>query len=79
MDWAEVTYEVDFLKKCWFGGGVLVSKIIIHFANGVGFGKLHFCRESKKSAKTKMTLTEFKPTFRLILKLFSMIFGRFSV
>ena len=33
----------------------------------------------QKSAKAKMTLTEFKPTFRLILTLFSMIFGRFSV
>ena len=33
----------------------------------------------QKSARWKMTLTEFKPTLRLILKLFSIIFGRFSV
>ena len=33
----------------------------------------------QKSAKTKMTLTEFKPTLRLILKLFSRISGGFSV
>ena len=33
----------------------------------------------QKSARWKMTLTEFKPTLRLILKLFSMIFGGFSV
>ena len=33
----------------------------------------------QKSAKAKMMLTDLKPTFRLISKLFSMIFGRFSV
>ena len=33
----------------------------------------------QKSAKTKMTLTEFKATLRLILKLFSRISGGFSV
>ena len=53
VDWARATYEVDFLKKCWFGDGVLVSKIIIHFANGVGFGKWHFRRESKKVRRRK--------------------------
>ena len=32
----------------------------------------------QKSAKAKMTLTEFKPTFRLIWELFSVTFGKFS-
>ena len=48
MDWAGPKYEVDFLNKCWFGGGSCFSKIILLSGNGVGVGKWHFCRHRKK-------------------------------
>ena len=48
MDWAEATYEVDFFKKCWFGDGVLVSKIINTSRTGSGLGHGTFAENPKK-------------------------------
>ena len=48
VDWAGGQYEIDFLKKCWFGDGSCFSKIIVPSAGGVGVGKWHFCDHPKK-------------------------------
>ena len=44
-----------------------------------GWGwEMQLLRSSPESARTKMTLTEFKPTFRSILELFLEVSGQFS-
>ena len=43
-----------------------------------GWGwEMQLLRSSRKSARTKMTLTELKPTLRSILELFLVVWGEF--
>ena len=78
MDWAEATYEVDFLKKMLvWGRGTCFENNNTLRERGWGW-EIALSQKIQKSAKAKMTLTEFKPTFRPILELFCVISGRFS-
>ena len=64
---------------------MLVLGWVVFFKNkstvgGWGWGwEIALLRTSEKSAKWKMMLTDFKPTFRPILELFSVTLGRFSL
>ena len=79
MDWAGGPYDIDFLKTnvglrtgCLFRNNNTIRE------RGWGW-EMALSQKIQKHAKWKMTLTEFKPTFRLFLKLFSGIFRGFSV
>ena len=67
MDWAGEQYEVDFLKKCWFGEGCF-GKVCMPKSR-LGW-EIALLKKIQKSATCKMTLAEFKHTFRPILDFF---------
>ena len=77
MDWAGGQYEIDFFEK------MLVWEWVVFFKNNNtlperGWGwKIALLQTSEKSAKTKMTLIELKPTFRPVLELFLENSGQF--
>ena len=77
MDWAGGQYEIDFLKK------MLVWEWVVFFKNNNtvrerGWGwEMALLQTSEKSARTKMMLTELKPTLRSMWELFLEISGQF--
>ena len=49
VDWAGGQYEVDFLKKCWFGdGSFFFSKMILLLVSGLGLENCAFADIRKK-------------------------------
>ena len=78
MVWAGEQYEIDFLKKSWFGDGSCFQKKNNTLPERGWGWEIALLQTSEKSAKTKMTLIEFKPTFRSILELFLKFRGSFE-
>ena len=78
MDWAGGQYEVTFSKKMlvWGRGTCFENNNTLRERGWVW--EIAISQKIQKSAKTKMTLTEFKPTLPLILESSLEVSGKFS-